>query len=189
MKKYYIIGIILSLIIGFFVGRTTSNENEIKYVKGETIKDSIPYNVLVPKYIKIPIILKYAEKIKDTIRLTEKPINKDSSLLETLKDFNIKRVYNDYLFKNDTLGELKYDIEVQYNRINKLKYEYTPIIKNVSTIKKRKYIPYISSSYSTFNIFGIGGGLYINNVGLGLEYQYDYNLQKNGLKFGINYKF
>ena len=97
--------------------------------------------------------------------------------------------YKDYLFKSDTLGTLEYNISVQYNRIKSFSYNYTPIYKEVTVERKRTFIPYVSTSYSTFNIVGIGLGTYYHNLGIGAEYQYNYDLQKKGLNMHFSIKF
>jgi hypothetical protein len=53
--------------------------------------------------------------------------------------------------------------------------------------------PYVSASYSTFGVAGIGGGFFRNNFGV--EYQYQRDLQWNygngraGHQFGVKWKF
>ena len=74
----------------------------------------------------------FYDKKKDTTIITTKPINKDSAMVETVKDWNLERVYKDYLFKSDTLGTLEYNINVQYNRIKSFSYNCTPIYKEVT---------------------------------------------------------
>lgn len=180
---------IVSGIVGFFVGRSNEIEITTKWIKGETIHDTVPREKLVTKYVIVPELLSYVEKKKDTTIITTNPINKDSSMEETVKDWNLERVYKDYLFKSDTLGTLEYNINVQYNRIKSFGYNYTPIYKEVTKERKRTFIPYISTSYSTFNIVGMGLGTYYHNLGIGAEYQYNYDLQKKGINMHFNIKF
>ena len=181
--------VVISGIVGFFIGRSNEIEITTKWIKGETIHDTVPIEKLVTKYVIVPELLSYVEKKKDTTIITTKPINKDSAISETVKDWNLERVYKDYLFKSDTLGTLEYNINVQYNRIKSFSYNYTPIYKEVTKERKRTFIPYISASYSTFNIVGIGLGTYYNNLGVGAEYQYNYDLQKKGLNLQFSIKF
>lgn len=186
---------IVSGIIGFFIGHSNNEIKSIQYLEGETIHDTIPKEKLVPKYINVPALLSYSEKQnvyinnRDSTVITTNPENKDSAIVETIKDWNLERVYKDYLFKSDTLGTLGYDIHVQYNRIKSFSYNYTPIIKEVTKERKRTFIPYVSASYSTFNIVGIGLGTYYHNLGIGAEYQYNYDLQKKGLNLQFSIKF
>ena len=176
-------------IFGFLIGRSNETKTTTKWLKGEIIHDTIPIKKLVTKYIIVPKLLSYAEKQKDSTTITSKPINKDSAIVETIKDWNLERIYKDYLFKSDTLGTLEYNISVQYNRIKSFSYNYTPIYKEVTIERKRTFIPYVSTSYSTFNIVGIGLGTYYHNLGIGAEYQYNYDLQKKGLNMHFSIKF
>lgn len=180
---------IVSGIVGFFVGISNEIETTTKWIKGETIHDTVPKKKLVTKYVIVPRLLSYVEKQKDTTIITTNPINKDSAISETVKDWNLERVYKDYLFESDTLGTLEYNINVQYNRIKSFSYNYTPIYKEVTKERKRTFIPYVSASYSTFNIVGIGLGTYYHNLGVGAEYQYNYDLQKKGLNLQFSIKF
>ena len=180
---------IVSGIVGFFIGRSNEIETTTKWIKVETIHDTVPREKLVTKYVIVPELLSYVEKKKDTTIITTKPINKDSAISETVKDWNLERVYKDYLFESDTLGTLEYNINVQYNRIKSFSYNYTPIYKEVTKERKRTFVPYISTSYSTFNIVGMGLGTYYHNLGVGAEYQYNYDLQKKGLNLQFSIKF
>ena len=187
---------IISGIVGFFIGRSNEIDTTTRWIKGETVHDTVPKEKLVPKYINVPTLLSYAEKQnvcinsnKDTDIITTNPINKDSAMEETVKDWNLERVYKDYLFESDTLGTLEYNINVQYNRIKSFSYNYTPIYKEVTKERKRTFIPYASASYSTFNIVGVGLGTYYHNLGIGAEYQYNYDLQKKGLNLQFSIKF
>lgn len=180
---------IASGIIGFFVGRSNDIKTTTKFIYGKTIRVDVPKEKLVTKYVIVPKVLSYVEKQRDTTYITSNPINKDSATVETVKDWNLERVYKDYLFKSDTIGTLGYDIHVQYNRIKSFSYNYTPIVKEVTKERKRTFIPYVSASYSTFNIVGIGLGSYYHNLGIGAEYQYNYDLQKKGLNMHVSIKF
>ena len=180
---------IVSGIVGFFIGRSNEIDTTTRWIKGETIHDTVPREKLVTKYVIVPELLSYVEKKKDTTIITTKPINKDSAILETVEDWNLERVYKDYLFSSDTLGTLEYNINVQYNRIKSFSYNYTPIYKEVTKERKRTFIPYVSASYSTFNIVGVGLGTYYHNLGVGAEYQYNYDLQKKGLNLQFSIKF
>ena len=180
---------IASGIIGFFVGKSNDIKITTKFIAGKTIRVDVPKEKLVIKYVIVPKVLSYVEKQRDTTYITSNPINKDSATVETVKDWNLERVYKDYLFKSDTLGTLGYDIHVQYNRIKSFSYNYTPVIKEVTKERKNTFIPYVSASYSTFNIVGIGLGTYYHNLGIGAEYQYNYDLQKKGLNMHVSIKF
>lgn len=54
--------------------------------------------------------------------------------------------------------------------------------------KKRKFEPFVSASYSTLDIVGVGGGFFYNN--LGSEYQYQRSFEnKYGHLIGVKVNF
>ena len=54
---------------------------------------------------------------------------------------------------------------------------------------KKTWQPFVSASYSTFDIVGIGGGTFYNNLGLSYEYQYSLRERINGHRFSLKWKF
>ena len=170
-----LIVIIGSITVGFFIGRSTiDTETDIKYIKGETVRDWFP--ILTPFKVSIPAdpIYKYKENtaVVDTAAIIE--------------DWITKREYKQTLFDN-THGKLDIDFTVQYNKPTDLRYSYIPI-KEVNTIYKVKvWQPYASASYSTLNYVGVGLGIFYHDVGFGAKYVTDFN--KKGVEFELKYKF
>ena len=173
--KYLIIGFIIGGLVCFFIGRSTIDlKTDIKYVKGETVRDWFP--ILTPFKVSIPSdpIYKYKENtaVVDTAAIIE--------------DWITKREYKQTLFDN-THGKLDIDFTVQYNKPTDLRYSYIPI-KEVNTIYKVKvWQPYASASYSTLNYVGVGLGIFYHDVGFGAKYVTDFN--KKGVEFELKYKF
>lgn len=169
--------ILLALIVGFFIGRSTiDNKTDIKYVKGETVRDWFP--ILTPFKVSIPSdpIYKYKENtaIVDTAAIIE--------------DWITKRDYKQTLFDNNN-GKLDIDFSVQYNKPFDLRYSYIPI-KKVNTIYKVKtWQPFVSASYSTLNYVSVGGGIFYHNLGFEYQFQKDFRYNDTGHSFGVKYKF
>jgi len=79
------------------------------------------------------------------------------------------------------------DAVVQYNEMQKLGYEFTPIIKKTTVEKRRILTPFVSASYNSFGQFGAGAGIYYYDVGISAKYVTD--LKQNGYEIGLDYKF
>lgn len=173
----YILGIIICLIIGFFIGRLTVNtKTDIKYVKGETVRDYIP--ILTPFKVTRP---------SDPIYLRD-TINGKIDTAGIIADWVLKREYKQTLFDNNN-GKLDIDFSVQYNKPFNFGYSFTPIHKEINTYKEKVWQPYLSGSYSTLDIAGIGGGLFYHNLGIEYQYQKDFRSNSTGHSFGLKYKF
>lgn len=191
--KYLIIGLLIGFIIGglvcFFIGNRTSygKKTETKYVKGKTIIDTV--------YIAAPYSEKKAEKDnlipvykKDSTGKETFELDTTKSKDATIHDWNLERKYANLIFDNEN-GKLLYDITVQNNKLSDFKYSFTPIQKVITETKEKVFQPYISGSYSTLDIAGIGGGLFYHNLGFEYQYQKDFRSNSTGHSFGIKYKF
>ncbi|PXV69247.1 hypothetical protein CLV62_101516 [Dysgonomonas alginatilytica] len=184
MKKQtlYIIYTLIGFISGFIIGRQASqSEESIKYIKGETIEKVV--EIPTPYKVEIPSKPIYLYKQQDTV------FNTITAKVDTnaiLNDWILKRSYKKELFDNQ-YGTLAIDASIQYNQLQSLKYNFTPVQKEISIRKERVWMPYGSMSYSTLNYIGIGGGIFYHDVGLGAKYVTD--LDKKGFEFELKYKF
>ena len=188
--KLFIIACLVFLGLGFYVGRQSIDVNtKIKYIRGKTLRDSIPYDKLVPIYIKSPSLKTYIERT-DSIRVfyTTSPKDTAQSLKNVLEDWNLSRTYDSILFNDSTNGKLHYNATIQFNKISSFKYDYTPITRVETRSVTRTIEPFISAEYSTLNNVGIGGGFFYNKLGLELKYQKDFINGNNGLSFGVKIK-
>lgn len=191
MKNNYFktaIVLLITLIIGFFIGRSTSSTEKIEYVKGDVIIDTIykeqlkPYSSIIPNLPNLPLK-------KDTIWLQGKPqsiLSVDTA--QIIKNYITENKYHQILFNNQTEGLFELDATVQYNELNQLSYKYTPMQKVTTIQKKRLLTPFVSGSLNSLGMAGAGGGIYYNNLGLELKYVVDIDLNK-GFEIGLHYKF
>lgn len=178
--------ILLALIIGFFIGRSTiDTKTEIKYVKGKTIIDTvyIPSPYAENKPIKDKLVPVYK---KDSTGIESSELDTAKSKDATIQDWNVERKYANTLFNNE-YGSLSYDISVQNNKLSSFKYTHTPIQKETNTYKEKVWQPYASASYSTLNYVGVGLGIFYHDLGLEIQYVTDFN--KKGVDIGLKYKF
>ncbi len=191
MKKGIAIVIVMaSFIFGFYIGRNSSTQyrTEFKYVKGKVVRDTI--KIKSPIYSYSPQKIVYLNRSgKSDTSLTSDPKDTLESLKMVLNDWNTKRVYSNTLFDDTVKGKIEVRSSVQYNKLVGMEYEYYPITKVESFERKRVVIPYVGADYSTLNILSVGGGFFYHNMGVELMYNKNYANGKNGLSFGIKYKF
>jgi len=187
INKTNIILMVLISIIGFFAGRWTLKPDiQIEYIQGETIHDTIPKPVPYPVEVPAKPILPLKP---DTIRIpggTEYIVMKVDTA-KIIANYIQKNIYKETLFDNDTIGKFSFEAVVQYNEMQKFGYDFTPIQKQTTIIKKRVLTPFLSTSYNSFGYFGAGGGIYYHDLGVGLKYMTDF--QKTGYEIGFSYKF
>lgn len=168
--------ILLALIIGFFIGRSSINaKTDIKYVKGETVRDWFP--ILTPFKVTKP---------SDPIYLRD-TINGKIDTAGIIADWVLKREYKQTLFDNNN-GKLDIDFSVQYNKPFNLGYSFTPIHKQLPP-RDKVWQPFVSASYSTLNYVSVGGGIFYHNLGFEYLYQKDFRYNDTGHSFGVKYKF
>ena len=150
MKKNLIICSVACLVIGFFLGRWPTEVNEIvRYVEGKTIRDTITRFVPDTVYLTGKLKYKYVY-VPDTIYKDVPVIDREKSIVETVKDWNKTRKYKKMLFDNES-GKLSVDLFVQYNELQCLSYTFTPTCKETTMVKKRVFEPFISTSFGANN--------------------------------------
>jgi hypothetical protein len=164
-----IVIIILILLVGIFIGSRSSFKeikSEIRYLPSDTIRDTIVTQVLVKEVIPSkPIYLVDTLIINDTIIQVI-----DTSAI--INDWITQRFYKDTLINSDTLGLLVLESEIQYNKLQNLNYEYSPIQKEINTtVTKVKWVePYVMVGYGTNNNANFQVGLFIKQH-FGISYQ------------------
>ena len=186
-KTLIYIGICIVIsVISFFIGRSNSTISEkIKYVKGETIYKTITKDSLVYKS-EIPDNPIYPTKI-DTFYVDSiqyKTITIDSA--KVLKEYIQKRTYDIKLF-DDKNGKLIVKPIIQYNELQSLPYEYTPISKEITKTIQKTFTPFIHGGYNSFGYSEIGGGIYYHDIAIQCNYVTDFKY--NGISIGMDIKF
>lgn len=186
MKKetFYIIYTFIAFITGFVIGRQSLDSNQsIKYIKGETIEKTV--EIPIPYKVEVPVQPIYLYKKADTIYNTSRA---EIDTVAILNDWITSRNYKQNLFDNQ-YGKLSIDASIQYNKLEWLKYSFTPIQKEIATIKHKTWMPYVAISYNTLNYIGIGGGVFYHNLGIEYQFQKDFKYNDTGHSFGLKYKF
>jgi len=192
----YVVIIIILLLIGFFVGRKTSDGKvtvETKYITLPPIHDTVQntYPVEVKTPIDTASILQ--DCIKKGIYVELFPYKKETDTVYTSRDtaqivydWASVRKYKETLFDIDTIGKCDVDISVQYNRLDTMIYTYTPIHKQTTIEKQtiRTVSPFIGVGASTsvapsgevgkHTSVDLEIGLFVKEkYGVGFEYQYE----------------
>lgn len=192
IKYWPFVAMIVTGIIGFFIGR--ANQKEVvktvtEYVKGKTIVDSISYPVPY-EVVKVVPDVRYLPSKKDTIKLPgEKIVIVDKvDTAAIVEQFAVENKYRHTLFDNDTTGKLIVNTAVQYNQQKSIGYTYTPVYRVVTkTVHKKNTVrPFAAISYNTLQYGGIGGGVFIKKVGFEYKYLNNFKNQtahEGGLKF------
>ncbi|WP_346236765.1 hypothetical protein ABDK00_013995 [Niabella insulamsoli] len=193
----WLIACLLCWVIGFFMGRANSDViKKIVYVKGNTVEDSL----IAPKPIKseIPADPVYPTK-NDTVWMKGQPGETiiDSIPYQVIQKVDTSKIISEYITLNqydNTLfdnsnGKLSVRSNVQYNKLQRIDYSFTPIQKEITIERKRTFTPFITGSYNTFNQAAAGAGIYIKNIGIGAKYIKDLSTDRTGYEGGIYIKF
>lgn len=179
--RYYIVIATISIVFGYYMGRGKVTQKEtIQYVKGETIERKIP--IEIPYKVEIPANPIYIYRTDTIHHSTIQVID----TVAILADWVEKRHYSQQLF-DDANGQLSIDASVQYNRLQSLKYQYTPIIQYRTSVVKPVWTPYLEAAYNTLDYWSLGGGLFYHDIGLGTRYTS--NFHQNAWELSLKYKF
>lgn len=172
----------LTAITFFLLGRATTKQTneEVLYTKAKpvssTIQVSLPPKEIHPIEPILPYKFVFIENTKTEVVDTAKIIN----------DYIAERSYSVMLFDN-LHGKLEITPTIQYNKLTTIPYTFTPIEKTV--FKKQKWTLFSTVSYNTFNIAGVGGGLFYKNMGMHYKYLWNTNLNQDGHEVGFNVIF
>jgi len=201
-RNYLILVIAVILLTGgFFLGRSSVKVRVVektKYIKGDSIIDSIPYPD--PIYINYPIdtvsLLEFCiknnlywelfpYKVKDSIIYLTK---EDTAAV--IKDWMAERIYEEQLFDIDTVGSCSISARIQFNRLRGLSYTFVPVTKVVSTeiVKESKYHLYLGAGISTNGLLLVEGSMFEQNWGFSLGYSYNYERKLSGVILTVHRK-
>ena len=186
--KYWIVVVLIALAIGFFIGsQAVGTKDIVKYVKTETVRDTVsvpdPYYVGIPKYVTLPAR-------RDTVWLDSMIYVRESvDSVALVRDYSMLKKYRIKLFDTPEDGSVVVFPELQYNSLVRMEYERTPVQKEITKMIEPIIVPFASASYNTFGIIGAGGGLFIKNVGIEYLYQLDQFTGKSGHQIGVKVRF
>ena len=179
MKNLIIILVVAA--IAFLIGRASVTQtSEVVYTKGVAMKGSAILSLPTKEFAPIAPILPYKyifiENTKTEVVDTAKIIS----------DYIAERTYSVTLFDN-LHGKLDISPTIQYNKLTTVPFTFFPIEKTIYT--KQKWTFFSTASYNTFNIAGVGGGVFYKNRGLHYRYLWNTDTKVNGHEIGVNVMF
>jgi hypothetical protein len=166
MKTKYILlcctlCLVTGIIAGFLAGRRTIKQAEsVKYVRETSVTGKIvslePVKVEIPSS---PVLLTRIDTVYvDRIAYTRAVVD----TVGIIADYELSRLYKTQLFDNQ-YGKLDLSLLTQYNRLEDLFYEFTPVTKIV--YQEKAWRSFASITYGSLGYIGAGGGLYYKFVG------------------------
>ena len=168
-------------LIAFLIGRASVKQtNETVYTKGKTVSGNVHISLPTREIQPIAPILPYKYIFINNTR---------AEIVDTAKiirDYIAERTYSLTLFDN-LHGKLDINPTLQYNSLTSVPFTFTPIEKTVYTTQKWTF--FSTLSYNTFNIAGVGAGVFYNNKGLQYKYLWNTRLHENGHELGVSIKF
>ena len=189
MTKVYIFiaALLIAFAVGFFLGRGKIRiEEKVEYVKGKTVVR--PVKIPLPSSVYIPSLYFLPTK-PDTLYIDEKPY--PIATVDTAKIIQDYITQNTYEFNafDDNTGKLDIKQTIQYNRLQDFQYTYTPIHQLTTRTVRNTFEPFGSVGYNTFDQVTVGGGIFINNLGLEYNYIHDTRMNQSGHGLSIKLKF
>ena len=179
--KNTIIIIITVALIAFFIGRASVKQtSEIVYTKGKNVSGNVSITLPTREIMPIEPILHYKYIFIDNTKI---------EIVDTAKiinDYIAERTYSVTLFDN-LHGKLDITPTIQYNKLTTVPFSFTPIEKTVYT--EQRWTFFSTISYNTFNIAGVGAGVFYKNTGLYYKYLWNTDLNMKGHELGVNVMF
>lgn len=163
-----IVIVVIAFFIGYFLGKSDveipETIVEIRWEKGETIRDTI----------KVPVPYETIVKVPDTIPVF---IPTDTiALFAIWQDYYSTRKY-DLDFSNDTLGTFKVDASVSQNKLISA----TSLIQpNIRTVYETKTI-YKVPTIQFYGIIGSSTDLKTNKIQFGIDLRQKYLIGLSGM--------
>lgn len=205
---FYLIVFGLMFSSGFMTGRKTMKipvpETKIEYRDSKPVHDTLwmpskPRRVVAPVDTADIIKQCIADGIYKELWPKEKEYITKEDTAAVMKDWATKRYYSEKIFDSDSLGKLKIDAEVQYNRMKFTGYEFIPKVKTIEhtiyTVKK--WSPFVEAGvmFGPWNehydrMGEIGGGVfYKDKFGAELKYQRGFVSKNDFIGGSVLYKF
>lgn len=190
-KTKHIVGILLGILIifliGFFIGKCTRKESaRTEYIPGEVIRDTV-YQIPEPSE-EVPPQPIYITKL-DTLYLDSLIyVHESVDTTAILSDWIKKRSYDICLFDVDTLGTMNVHADIQYNKLQGMSYDYAPVYKKVTEIRKPLFTPFVMGGINSHWRPELEVGTFIKNFGISGSISHDSENMQYSIKIGYKFK-
>jgi hypothetical protein len=171
MKKYLFIGIISALAAGFYLGRRSVIVTETTTVEYRHLPVvSVSIDASEPLRFTVPDLPKWLYFI-DTV--TRQQVIDTAAILA---DWALMREYGARLI-DDTTGTVDYSAIVQYNQLQNIALDYTPIQRTVTTTKviQPRFTPFVLVGGNTAGFGQAEAGVLFNRWGASVEVGTDFS--------------
>ena len=180
MKNQLII-IAIVATTAFLIGRASVKQtNETIYTQGKSVTGNVHVSLPAREIQPMEPILPYKYIFIDNTR---------TEIVDTAKiiqDYIAERSYSITLF-NNLYGKLNIAPIIQYNKLTSVPFTFVPIEKTIYT--QQKWTFFSTLSYNSFNIAGVGAGVFYKNRGVHYKYLWNTRLHVSGHEFGVNFLF
>jgi hypothetical protein len=156
--------ILAALAAGFYLGRRSVEVTEIITVEYQSLP-TISVSV-APEQLRFAVP-ELPQFIWRTDTVTRRQIIDTAAILA---DWALRREYGNRLI-NDTTGTVDYFATVQYNRLQNITLDYTPIQRTVTTTKviKERWAPFLFVGGNSAGYATVEGGIFIGKYGFSAE--------------------
>jgi hypothetical protein len=165
MKKALIIGVIMFFTAGFFLGRLSVAVTETTTIE---YRDMPPVHVSInapePLRFTVPDLPQWLY-FTDTVTRTQ--VIDTAAIID---DWVLQREYGGRLI-NDTTGTVDYLATVQYNRLQNISLDYTPIHRTVTITRtiQTRFTPFLLVGANTAGFGQVEGGVLFRRWGGTIE--------------------
>jgi hypothetical protein len=165
MKCLSILGVVAVFVLGYLLGsygREPEQESKTQYVLGQAIRVGFDNPFLLSE--NLPAAPKYLFYTDTVTGLTVV----DTAAI--ISDWIQERKYRQEIFNVDTVGKLDVEATVQYNQLQNMTADFTPVQKTTVSVvvKAKKWQPYAMVGVGT--TYSIEGGVFYKNIGVGVEF-------------------
>ncbi|WP_018109810.1 hypothetical protein [Bacteroides propionicifaciens] len=183
LKWYIGIAFAIGIMLGFFLNKQDYRV-VVKEVKGDSIKEvvHVPSPSIQQSKLDIASLPHYV--FKEIVRIDTITNIAIVDTLAILRDYIAIKNYSYTLFNNE-YGKLTLDQNTQYNSITHTSYNYEPIRRIETKLKKWQIL--IGGGYSSNSYVGPSVGVIYKNFGVIGGYRYSFSEQKNVVDMSFIY--
>jgi hypothetical protein len=167
-----ILVIMLALAAGFYLGRRSVDVTETTTVEYHDLPTiSVSVSAPAPLRFTVPEAPQWLY-FTDTVTVTRQQVIDTAAILA---DWTLKREYAARLI-DDTTGTVDYSATVQYNRLQNISLDYTPIQRTVTTTKviQQRFTPFLLVGGNTAGFGQVEGGMLFRQWGMAVEIGSDF---------------